>query len=102
MDLQSQLSGKSLAEFGEVIGEKLPATDEFEIQGRLSGSTDALALQKAQVSARRGSMRLSLSGAVKDLLTLRAWTCSTAKAARNWPKSGRCSGQSCPGWVPLI
>ena len=71
MDLQSRLIGKNLAEFGEVIGEKFPTTDAFEIKGRLSGSTDALALQKAQGSARRGSMHLSLSGAVKDLLTLK-------------------------------
>jgi uncharacterized protein involved in outer membrane biogenesis len=70
MDLQSRLTGKNLEEFGEVIGEKLPATDAFEIQGRLTGSTDVLPLQKAQGSARRGSMRLSLTGTVKDLLTL--------------------------------
>ena len=70
MDLQAQLSGKSLVEFGEIIGVNLPATDAFEIHGRLNGSTVALALQKAQGSARRGNMHLSLSGAVKDLLTL--------------------------------
>jgi hypothetical protein len=70
MDLQSRLTGKNLEEFGEIIGEKLPATDQFEIQGRLTGSTEALPLQKIQGSARRGSMRLSLTGTVKDLLTL--------------------------------
>ena len=70
MDLQSRLTGKNLEDFGEVIGEKLPATDEFEIQGRLNGSTDVLSLQKAQGSASRGGMRLSLTGTVKDLLTL--------------------------------
>ena len=70
MDLQSRLTGKNLEEFGEIIGEKLPATDEFEIQGRLTGSTETLPLQKIQGSARRGSMRLSLTGTVKDLLTL--------------------------------
>ena len=70
MDLQSRLTGKNMEEFGEIIGEKLPATDEFEIQGRLTGSTEALPLQKVQGSARRGGMRLSLTGAVKDLLTL--------------------------------
>jgi hypothetical protein len=70
MDLNSSLKGKNLEEFGEIIGEKLPATDQFEIQGRLTGSTDVLALQAAQGNARRDSMRLSLTGAVKDLLTL--------------------------------
>ena len=70
MDLQSRLTGKNLEEFGEIIGEKLPATDGFEIQGRLTGSADVLPLKKVQGSARRGSMRLSLTGTVKDLLTL--------------------------------
>ena len=70
MDLNSGLKGKNLEEFGEIIGEKLPATDQFEIQGRLTGSTDVLALQEAHASASLGSMRLTLTGAVKDLLTL--------------------------------
>ncbi len=68
MDLQSRLTGKDLAEFGEIIGEKLPATDQFEIQGRLSGSTEALALQEAQGSARRGGISLTVSGAITQLL----------------------------------
>jgi hypothetical protein len=70
VDLNSSLKGKNLEEFGEIIGEKLPATDQFEIQGRLTGSTNVLALQKADASASLGSMRLTLTGAVKDLLTL--------------------------------
>jgi hypothetical protein len=71
MDLETRLTGKKLAEFGDIIGVKLPETDEFEIQGRLAGSTDVLALQAAKASAGRGSMRLSLAGTVKDLLTLK-------------------------------
>ena len=70
MDLQSRLTGKNLEEFGGIIGEKLPATDEFEIQGRLTGSAKTLSLQKAGGRANRGSLRLSLKGEVKDLLTL--------------------------------
>ena len=86
MDLQSRLTGKNLAEFGEIIGEKLPATDQFEIQGRLTGSTEALALQKAQGSARRGSMRLAVNGAVKDLLTLKGMD---LQSTANRQESGR-------------
>jgi len=71
VDLKLKISGKDLAVIAPVIGEKLPATDQFEIRGRLSGSTDALALQEAEGSAARGSMRLSFTGAVKDLLTLK-------------------------------
>ena len=54
-----------------VIGEKLPATDEFEIQGHLTGSTAALTMKNARGAARRGGLRFAVNGAVKDLLTLR-------------------------------
>jgi uncharacterized protein involved in outer membrane biogenesis len=70
VDLNIMSSGKDLAAMGPVIGEELPATDEFKIQGRLTGSTEALALQEAQGSARRGSLHFTLNGAVKDILTL--------------------------------
>jgi uncharacterized protein involved in outer membrane biogenesis len=70
MDLEARVAGKDLAAFGEMITVKLPATDEFEIQGRLRGSTKKLALQSAQAVAARGGMRVNLKGAVKDLLTL--------------------------------
>jgi uncharacterized protein involved in outer membrane biogenesis len=101
MDLQSQLSGKSLAEFGEVIEEKLPATDEFEIKGQLKGSTDVLALQKAQGSARRGSMRLSLSGAVKDLLTLRGMDLQSRLKGKELAEIGLLFGTKLPGLGPF-
>jgi hypothetical protein len=57
LDLQSRLTGTNLVDFGGIIGEKLHATDKFEIQGRLIGSAEALTLQKVQSSAARGSMR---------------------------------------------
>ncbi len=101
MDLQSQLGGKSLSEFGEIIGEKLPATDEFEIHGRLNGSTDVLALQKAQVSARRGSMRLSLSGAVKDLLTLGGMDLQSRVSGKELAEIGPLFETKLPGLGPF-
>lgn len=92
MDLASVLSGQDLTEFGDVIGVKLPATDEFEIEGQLTGSTDVLALQAAKASAGRGSMRLSLKGAVKDLLTLTGLDLqsrlSGSEMAELWPLVG--------------
>jgi len=101
LDLQSQLSGKSLAEFGDVIGQKLPATDEFQIHGRLNGSTDALALQKAQGSARRVSMHLSLSGAVKDLLTLRGMDLQSRLKGKELAEIGPLFGTKLPGLGPF-
>jgi uncharacterized protein involved in outer membrane biogenesis len=68
LDLKLMSSGKDLAEFGNIIDEKLPATDQFEIQGRLTGSTEALALNEARGSARRGSMSLTFGGDIAQLL----------------------------------
>ena len=73
MDLQSKLTGTDLTEFGEILEAKLPATDQFEIQGRLTGSVKTLALQEAGGSAKRGSLNIALSGEVKDLIDSAAW-----------------------------
>jgi len=97
MDLQSRLTGKNLEEFGRVITIKLPATDDFEIKGRLTGSTDVLALQKAQGSARLGSMNLSLSGAVKDLLTLDGMDLQSRLSGKELAEIGPLFGTKLPG-----
>jgi len=69
LDLKLMSSGKDLAEFGNIIDEKLPATDQFEIQGRLTGSAEKLALNEARGTARRGSMSLTFGGEIAHLLT---------------------------------
>ena len=71
LDLVVKGSGKDLSGIGSIIGEKLPATDEFTVQGRLTGSTKVLSMLDARGSARRGGMHIAVNGAVKDLLTLR-------------------------------
>jgi len=96
LDLQSRLTGTNLVEFGEIIGEKLPATDKFEIKGRLTGSTNVLALQKAQGSATRGSMRLSLTGTVKNLLTLKGMDLQSRLAGKNLVDFGGIIGEKLP------
>jgi uncharacterized protein involved in outer membrane biogenesis len=68
IDLKLNGSGKDLSAVGSIIGEKLPATDKFTFQGRLMGSTRTLSLQKAQGSAHRGSLNLTIKGRIKDLL----------------------------------
>jgi uncharacterized protein involved in outer membrane biogenesis len=70
VDLKVNGGGKNLAEIGKIIDVDLPPTDQFEIQGRLFGSTEALALQEAEGSFRRGSMSLAVSGGITQLLTL--------------------------------
>jgi len=101
MDLQSRLSGKNLTEFGVIIGEKLPATDQFEIQGRLTGSTDVLALQAAQGSASLGSMRLSLTGTVKDLLTLEGMDLRSRLTGKELAEIGPVVGAELPDLGPF-
>lgn len=101
MDLQSRLTGKNLAEFGEVIEVELPATDDFEIQGHLSGSTEALALQAAQGSARRGSMELSLTGAVQDLLTLGGMDLRPRLSGKELAEIGPLFNKEIPGLGPF-
>jgi uncharacterized protein involved in outer membrane biogenesis len=68
LDVKVQASGKDLAELGAIIEQKLPATDQFSIQGLLTGSAKALSLKEAQSNAKRGSLRVALNGEVKDLI----------------------------------
>ena len=70
IDLVVKGSGKDLAGIGSIIGAKLPVTDKFTVQGRLIGSTKALSLLEAAGSASRGSLNLTVSGAIKELLAL--------------------------------
>jgi uncharacterized protein involved in outer membrane biogenesis len=96
MDLQSSLAGKDLAEFGEVIGENLPSTDEFKIKGRLTGSPDVLTLQKATGSGRRGSLRMSVTGAVKHLPALKGLDAQTRLSGKNLVEFGEIIGIDLP------
>ena len=53
IDLQLKASGKDLTEIGAIIDQKLPATDEFAVEGRLTGSAKVLSLNEAQGSAKK-------------------------------------------------
>lgn len=70
VDLKLKGSGKDLAEIGRITGNKFPASDKFTVQGRLMGSTKALSLLEAEGSASRGSLNLTVNGAIKELLAL--------------------------------
>jgi uncharacterized protein involved in outer membrane biogenesis len=96
MDLKSRLSGKDLSEFGEIIGVKLPTTDELEIQGRLTGSTAALSLQNAQGSTRRGSIELTVSGGIKNLLALGGINVKLKASGKEWAEIGPLIGAKLP------
>jgi uncharacterized protein involved in outer membrane biogenesis len=96
MNLQSRLTGKNLKEFGDIIGEKLPTTDEFEIQGRLTGSPKVLSMQNARGSARRGGMHIAVNGAVKDLLTLSGMNLQSRLTGKNLEEFGGIIGEKLP------
>jgi len=96
VDLKLTASGKDLEELGGVLGEKLPASDQFDIRGRLTGSTAALTLQGAQGNASRGSMRLSLTGSVKDLLTLKGLDLQSRLSGKNLEELGGVFGEKLP------
>jgi uncharacterized protein involved in outer membrane biogenesis len=96
IDLHCRLTGQDLAEFGVVIQDELPATDEFEIQGRLIGSTDALGLKVARGSARRGSLQFTANGAAKDLLTLRGMDLNSSLKGENLEEFGEIIGEKLP------
>jgi uncharacterized protein involved in outer membrane biogenesis len=68
LDLNVHVSGNDLALLGAIIEQRLPATDEFSIQGRLTGTAKDLSLKQAQGSAKRGSLKVDLSGAIKNLV----------------------------------
>jgi hypothetical protein len=70
IDIELQCSGNDLAEMEPLFGKKLPATDEFAIHGRLTGSTKALSIQNANASIRRNSLSLDLDGEINNLLEL--------------------------------
>ena len=96
LDLQLKGSGKNLAEIGSLIGEKLPATDEFKVQGRLTGSAKALSLQAAEGNARRGNLKLSLQGGIKDLIRLRGMDLKLKGSGKDLAKVGPIIGEKLP------
>jgi uncharacterized protein involved in outer membrane biogenesis len=71
IDLQLKGSGKNLTEIGARIDQKLPSTDEFALEGRLTGSARALSLQPVKGRARRGALSLALGGGIEDLIALK-------------------------------
>jgi len=96
MDLRSKLTGTDLTGFGEIIGVKLPATDQFEIQGRLTGTVKTLALQQASARAKWGSLSLAVKGEVKNLLDLGGLNLHLQGSGKNLAEIGPIAGLKLP------
>ena len=96
IDLQLKGAGKDLSEVGPLIGGKLPATDKFALQGRLTGSTKALSLKEAQGSAGRGSLKLSLQGGIKNLIGLGGMNLKLTASGKDLAEVGPIVGKKLP------
>ena len=96
LDLQSSLTGKNLTEFGDIIDEKLPATDRFEIRGRLTGTTKSLSLKQADGSAVRGNLNLEVKGDVRNLIALQGMDLNFQLAGKDLTEIEKISGTSLP------
>jgi uncharacterized protein involved in outer membrane biogenesis len=96
IDLQLTGSGKDLAKIGPIIGEKLPATDEFKVQGRLTGAAKALSLQAAQGNARRGNLKLGVQGGISDLIALTGIDLQLKGSGKDLSEVGPVVGEKLP------
>jgi uncharacterized protein involved in outer membrane biogenesis len=96
VDLAVKGSGKDLSEVGAIIEEKLPATDEFAVEGRLTGSAKALSLKEAQGSAKRGSLSVALSGEVKNLIAFSGLDLQLKGSGKNLTEIGPIIGEKLP------
>ena len=101
VDLNLKSSGKDLAVIAPVIGENLPATDQFEIQGHLSGSSAGLRMKNARGSARRGELRFAVNGAIEDLLTLKGMDLQSQLKGEELAEIGPLFGTKLPGLGPF-
>jgi hypothetical protein len=101
LNLQLKSSGKNLAQAGAMVGQKLPSSDEFELQGRLTGSAGALLLEEIQGHARRGRLRLDVTGAIKDLLALKGMDLGLKAFGGQLAEIGPLIGKTLPGLGPF-
>ncbi len=69
MDVRVEASGADAAAIPEFESLELPTTAEFSIDSRLRGSPDALSASEVTLNARRGSHRITATGAVGDVNT---------------------------------
>ena len=102
MRLELKVSGKDLAQVGPIIGQKLPATDEFSVQARLMGSTKAFSLQEIQGRAGRGGLKLSLQGGIKELLSLRGLDLKLKASGRELAEIGSLIDTKLPEVGPFV
>jgi uncharacterized protein involved in outer membrane biogenesis len=101
VDLRLKGAGKDLAQAETIVGQKLPPTDEFSLQGRLTGSGRALSLKEALGKARRGSLSLEATGAIKDLAALKGMNLKLKAGGKELAEIGPLVGTTIPQLGPF-
>jgi uncharacterized protein involved in outer membrane biogenesis len=101
IDIKFKSSGMDLAEVGPIIGEKLPTTDNFAVQGRLKGSTKALSLREASGRAGRDGMSIAFDGGITDVLALRSINIRLKASGKELAAIGPLVGTNLPKLGPF-
>ena len=96
LNLQLKGLGKDLAQAGAVLWQKLPPTDEFAVQGRLTVSAKALSLQDVQGQAHRGILSLDVTGAVRNVLALDGMDLKLKTSGKELAEIGPLLGKALP------
>jgi uncharacterized protein involved in outer membrane biogenesis len=101
VDLNVKGSGKNLAEIGTIIDQELPVTDQFTVQARLTGSLKILSLRAARASARRGSLKVALSGGIEALPALKGINFKLKASGKELAEIGPLVGTDLPDLGPF-
>ena len=96
LDLQVSGSGKDLGEITPLIGIRLPATDDFTLEGRLRGSPQGLSFEEAKANARRGDLHVVFEGEIGDLLDFSGLGLQVRAAGRDLAEVGPMIGVTLP------
>ena len=84
IDLDLKGTGSDLAELSPIVGTTLPPTGPFEVSGKLTGTTRALALSGAQGTIGQQSVKVSLAGRIDDLMTLQGIRLDVKTSGKNF------------------
>jgi len=70
IDVRVAVDGEDLGELGNRLSVALPASDQFQVSGRIQGSANALSVVDLEAELRRGEDLLGLRGRLDELLQL--------------------------------
>jgi uncharacterized protein involved in outer membrane biogenesis len=101
IDLNVQTSGTNLAGVGHTVGIDLPQTDAFTVAGHLEGSAEVLTLEDARGNVSRGSVELTINGAVGDVIALRDIGLDLAGSGKDLAELGPIIDMKLPRTAPF-